>query len=67
MFTAGKRKLGYLDYWEPEENDFPVPEQEEQEYDFPVPEPIPEPATALLLVIGSLFAIPARPGKRQLC
>jgi len=52
---------------EPEENDFPVPEQEEQEYDFPVPEPIPEPATALLLVIGSLFAIPARPGKRQLC
>ncbi len=36
------------------EEDFPVPEPVDEEEDFPVP--IPEPATGVLLVLGSLFA-----------
>lgn len=51
---------------EPEKNDFPVPEQEEQVDDFPVPEPIPEPATVLLLAIGSLLTLRGRPRKKLL-
>lgn len=47
---------------EPEE-DFPVPEEEEVN-DFPVPE-IPEPATVVLLILGSLFAFAGRGAKRQ--
>jgi len=43
-----------------EEENFPVPEPGEEENDFPVPEPIPEPATALLLVLGGLFAFARR-------
>jgi len=36
---------------EPPQPDFPVPEKGK---DFPVPEPIPEPATVVLLALGSL-------------
>lgn len=45
-----------------EEKDFPVPPEGN---DFPVPEPIPEPATAVLLVLGSLFALARRGAKKQ--
>ena len=47
---------------EEEEEDFPVPPEGN---DFPVPEPIPEPATAVLLVLGSLFALARRRAKKQ--
>ncbi len=42
--------------------DFPVPPEGN---DFPVPEPIPEPATGILLVLGSLFALARRRAKKQ--
>ncbi|MBA7671763.1 hypothetical protein ES703_79926 [subsurface metagenome] len=45
---------------EEKEEDFPVPPEGN---DFPVPEPIPEPATAALLVLGSLFALARRDAK----
>jgi len=41
---------------------FPVPPEGN---DFPVPEPIPEPATGVLLVLGSLFAFVRRRAKKQ--
>jgi len=50
---------------EPEEKDFPVPEEEEEVNDFPVPEPIPEPATGVLLSLGGLLAFARRRTKRQ--
>ena len=44
------------------EKDFPVPPEGN---DFPVPEPIPEPATGILLVLGSLFALARRRAGKQ--
>ena len=48
---------------EPEE-DFPVPEEGDEVNDFPVPE-IPEPATAVLLILGSLFAFARGRAEKQ--
>jgi len=48
---------------EPEE-DFPVPEEGDEVDDFPVPE-IPEPATAVLLILGSLFAFARGRAEKQ--
>lgn len=42
---------------EPEQEDFPVPQEEQ---DFPVPQPIPEPATIMLLSLGSLALLRKR-------
>jgi len=42
---------------EPEEPDFPRPEDED---DFPVPEPVPEPATVILLGLGTCMALTRR-------
>ena len=52
--------------YEPEEpQDFPVPEEGEAN-DFPVPE-IPEPATVILLTLGSLLAFAKRTPKKLTC
>ena len=40
-------------------------EEPPEEEDFPVPEPIPEPATGVLLVLGSLFAFVKHRAKKQ--
>ena len=49
---------------EPEKEDFPVPQQDfpvpQEEQDFPVPQPIPEPATIMLLSLGSLALLRKR-------
>lgn len=42
--------------------EFPVPPEGN---DFPVPEPIPEPATGVLLVLGSFFAFVKHRAKKQ--
>ena len=43
----------------------PSPPPKEEEKDFPVPEPIPEPATGVLLVLGSFFAFVKHRAKKQ--
>jgi hypothetical protein len=40
-------------------------EEEPPEGDFPVPEPIPEPATGVLLVLGSFFVFVKHRAKKQ--
>ena len=43
----------------------PPPPPKKEKGDFPVPEPMPEPATAVLLVLGSLFALARRRAKKM--
>lgn len=59
-------KFRWPSWPEPEQEDFPVP-QEEQDFpvpqegqDFPVPQPIPEPATIMLLSLGGLALLRKR-------